>query len=158
MIPEELSDALRQSLQRLKDVTLREAGDQLYTDQGTNTFTSAQEIRGSTEIQLAKAKRDLHLAKREARVLRNIVQQDHPDELEVMRGLREWHQKNVRRRREVERERDDAKKRIAELERERDEARLFVCLHRLRCPQAAPFDQKRLEQRIATLKTNPDGV
>lgn len=51
-----------------------------------------------------------HRAAREARVLRNIVQEDHPDELVVVRGLREWHAKERRLRREAERERDELRK------------------------------------------------
>jgi hypothetical protein len=54
------------------------------------------------ELRMVNAECEVHRWKREARALRAIVQEDHPDELEVMRGLREWHSKNRRRAREAE--------------------------------------------------------
>ncbi len=71
---------------------------------------------GCACARIAVLETSLHRAVREARVLRGIVQQDHPDELIVMRAMRKYHMRERRRRREAEAERDEARERIAELE------------------------------------------
>jgi hypothetical protein len=49
--------------------------------------------------------------KREARTLRAIVQEDHPDELVLMRGMREYHAKERSRRRNAEERIDTVERR-----------------------------------------------
>jgi hypothetical protein len=82
----------------------------------TPTWGLEQQTRAeAVERDRDEWKNDALRWRREARALRGIVQEDHPDELEVLRGLRSWHAKERRRRREAERERDEALAEVAKL-------------------------------------------
>ena len=61
-----------------------------------------------------KLKRELRFMKREVRVLRNIVQRDGPDELDVVRGMREYNTNQRRKCRKAEARAEVLEKRLTE--------------------------------------------
>jgi len=119
MTPQEARDHALDVLHQ-RDAARAEAAEDL-DDPATETCPAMEFFKDGVCFALKGWREIAERATREARVLRGIVQEDHPDELQMVRGMREYHAKERRRRRAAERERDEARERVAELEREREE-------------------------------------